>query len=293
MLNRQVNDAVKALDDGRWGPLAALIQHVRRHESWRDEFRNFSDWINHQAAAHGLSQARCWRYKASGAYYETLRERHTGLPELKDLPAGISAEALELLEKLERVAQKGLIEEMTVRALAGDMPIRELKQVWATYKPALQANSPGDAVEGARQLEADCVLALSKQRAWTGHQNPVRCHVYRSVPDSTNRREFDAVALVQGDRTAEAEVHVFEIKLASKSAEAQWKFQAWSKEADFCWAVTNATQPLQILERLEPHVGLLALIDGQLNVSRSAIRQETDQTLTPFVRTLLLRALRS
>lgn len=295
MAKNSITDAVSALNEGRWGPLAALIQDIRSKDGWRQEFKNFSEWMLYVSKTYKLSQARLWRYHSSGAFYQRLREQHRSLPNLMDIPANtISAEALELLEKLKRVAPESLVREVEARILSGDMPMKELKTTWATFKPRQtpKSDSRRDAREAASQFESTCLHALERDTRWTGLAKVSRCHVLRSIPDSSGRREFDGVALVQKNRSDEVDIHVFDIKITPERTRFQWAYPKWTGEADFCWAVSNCADPALIMSHLEPHIGVVSFVDDELTVHRKATRQTSDQTFTPFARAILLRALR-
>lgn len=290
MLDRTTQSAVRSLEQGRWGPLASLIQDMHQSRAWEGSFKNFTSWMAHLTEAHGVSKARIWRYKAVGAYYNELATRFNDRPQLTDLPTYVSAEQLELLQRIEKTAPNADLIEIILRVLDGDMPMRELRAIWNAYKKAHDGSAP-QAMAAAKQFDADCGVALAQQTDWAGNSKPQRLHVITGGIDAStaNRtREFDAVALVQRSLREPIEIHCFEFKLCPKN-DSHTRRWDWNHEGDFMWAISNSAQ---FLKHLEPQIGLMVLTNGKLEIERQPQQQDPTQALSSFGKGMILAALR-
>lgn len=290
MLDRTTQSAVRSLEQGRWGPLASLIQDTHQSRAWEASFKNFTSWMAHLTDTHGVSKARIWRYKAVGAYYNELVDRFKDRPQLADLPAHVSAEQMELVQRIEKTAPGADLSETILRVLDGDMPMRELRAIWNAYKKA-RDGSASHSVSAGEQFEADCGVALAQQTDWVGNNKPQRLHVITGGIDASfaNRhREFDAVALVQHTIREPVEVHCFEFKLCPQDTTFSRRWD-WTHEGDFMWAISDSAQ---FLKYLEPQVGLMVLAEGRLKIERQPQRQDSTKALTAFGKSMILAALR-
>lgn len=299
-LTEELQASLDQLESGRWGALSAFLLRVQRTGAWRDTSRNFSEWIRGLVKAHGVSLGQIWRYRASGLYYQRLKQTHPDLPELAELPRTISAEALEILEKIERVAPKELVEDTTDQVLSGEVPIRELKALWRTYKPALQGNtnrgrgeSPRAAIDRFQLFESTALFALRKYPAsWVGTQTPHRFHLFDHFQFQTEAIEYDAVALVQPDTNSPIELHVVEVGMGLDTREVRTFLNAPPDQPDFCWVLVQEPPADALLAQWSSFVGLLGYQEERPKVYQAAKRQQSTTTLSPFARELVLHALK-
>jgi hypothetical protein len=114
----------------RWQDVASLIVRVERERLWVAHTVSFTAWIQSVARRADLQESVFWRVlKAAKIYRElTGEEPH---PEL-----AISAESLELADKIRRHAPKAITHRVIEQTLGGELSRTELREVWATYRPA-------------------------------------------------------------------------------------------------------------------------------------------------------------
>lgn len=293
------HNAIIQLEDHLWGPIASVIDTVYQDKIWRFDFSNFSEWMSFVSETYAISRARCWRYKKAGSYYNELRLNDKSLCSLSELPSFVSAEALEILERLERIAPSEITDPIKKDILRGEISIRTLKQTWEAYRPALHGvtnRGRGEEVLAAKvedesRFEAESLLALSQNSFWSGINAPARCYIYPRVNDAHNKITYDALAIVQKSLDSHVEIHTFEFwfrtihtpTIENKLPESY---------VDYRWIVipdTDALSPNQV----DVEFGLISVSKGELSIIRNAARIKHDATDSqPFMRDLLKLALR-
>lgn len=115
----------------RWQQVAKLLMQVERERLWEGHASSFSAWLQGMARRADLQESVFWRSLKAGRIYLEL----TGSDEL-DVSSGISAESLELADKISRHAPKSVTNQVLERTLDGELSRAELRDVWATYRPA-------------------------------------------------------------------------------------------------------------------------------------------------------------
>lgn len=268
-------EAVKKLHEGSWGQIADLIDKASTDGLWMPEYANFSEWMAHLTKEHKISRARCWRYKKAGSFYNKLKTYDSSLCELIDIPQHLSAEALEVLERLENVAPEQFFDNIKQEVLAGTISIRKLKQTWEAYKPAmggktrrgrLVSNELEVKINKWQRLEAESMLAIKQHKAWTGEQRPFRCQVFQNVRDEHNRVTYDWLAIVLRSNTAPLEVHGFYLQYqpheVSKTPEASY--------VKYRWLVLPEDQLPWPAEKDLHDYGLVGISNGNLQIHKHA-----------------------
>lgn len=300
---RDLYSELEALASGRWGPLAAGLVRVREQREWETTAKSFSDWLKQFSRRNDVSLSRCWRYLAAANYYQRLRALDESLLPLSELQQGISAEALEFVQKLERFVPKLEMEEVRTKVLNGQMPMRRLKSKWANYRRAYDENvylipetppttaERGELSGNSRQrLGAECLEALSENASWAGQDRPHRWIMMRDVV--TENREFDAVVISQKSKSALPDVHVIDIMGISALTEARVDSHIPNppQGADYLWAVIPKLLVQDAETGTKKYVGLVYLNeDKQPQTVRQAERLDTG--MGAFERRLLLGAL--
>lgn len=294
--------AVEHLDLGRWGPVAHLIGSAHQDELWRPEFANFSEWMTHLSETYDISRARCWRYKKAGSYYNSLRSGDASLCELYDLPEYVSAEALEILERLERIAPSNITENIKDQVLKGQIPIRTLKQTWAAYRPALDGVTnrgrglpqfPSSSVRNSIQFEAESILALNQNRSWTGTSSPARCVVLPNVEDREHRQVYDGLAMIQQNLESPVEIHIFELHSRVGLGPIE-HLKSPQPYVDYSWLVLPEADASSLRISKKNTYGVLGLSDGKINVHHQACKFKHEGSENEsFMRELLKLALRN
>ena len=115
----------------RWQEIAGLLMRVEHERLWQGKASSFSAWLESLARRADLQESVFWRCLKAGRVYMTL----SGSDRL-DAPDAVSAEALELTEKIARHAPKGVTREIVRGTLEGELSRAELRDLWATYRPA-------------------------------------------------------------------------------------------------------------------------------------------------------------
>jgi hypothetical protein len=115
----------------RWQQVAKLLMQVDSERLWQGHAPSFTAWVQGMARRADLQESVFWRCLRAGRIYLEL----TGSAEL-DVHGGVSAESLELADKIRRHAPKAITNQVLERTLDGELSRAELRDVWATYKPA-------------------------------------------------------------------------------------------------------------------------------------------------------------
>jgi hypothetical protein len=115
----------------RWQQIAQLLMQVERERLWEGHAPSYTAWIQGIARRADMQESVFWRCLKAGRIYLEL----TGKNEL-DPQAAVSAESLELADKILRHAPKAVANQVLERTLDGELSRAELRDVWATYRPA-------------------------------------------------------------------------------------------------------------------------------------------------------------
>jgi hypothetical protein len=116
----------------RWQEIARLLMQVEGERLWEGHAPSFTAWLQGMARRADLQESVFWRCLKAGRIYHEL----TGGTSLDEAGATVSAESLELADKISRHAPKAVTQEVLSRALGGEISRGELREVWSTYKPA-------------------------------------------------------------------------------------------------------------------------------------------------------------
>ncbi len=114
----------------RWQDIAQLLMRVDNERLWEGHASSFTAWLAGMARRADLQESVFWRCLKAGRIYREL----TGREDFdQDLP--VSAESLELADKIRRHAPRAVTNDVVERALDGELSRSELREVWATYRP--------------------------------------------------------------------------------------------------------------------------------------------------------------
>jgi hypothetical protein len=147
----------------RWQEIATLLMRVKREALWQGHASSFSAWVEGLARRADLQSSVFWRCLHAGRIYLEL----SGKDEL-DPSSPVSAEALELADKIRRHAPKAVATEVLERTLDGELSRTELRRVWDTYKVAAGGTTtrgrlPDDPAAREQAL-------LLRATAWEAHK---------------------------------------------------------------------------------------------------------------------------
>jgi len=143
----------------RWQQMAQLLMRVDTEQLWEGHAQSFTAWVQGIARRADMQESVFWRYLKAGRIYQEL----TGATELTD-DVTVSAESLELADKIRRHAPKAVTSQVLERTLEGDLSRTQLREVWATYRPA----AGGTTARGRLPEDPDArVEAMAvRQAAW-------------------------------------------------------------------------------------------------------------------------------
>lgn len=297
--------------DPSWGSLAAQMLELEGREGWRPTAGSFTDWVQQLGKKIDRTPASLWRYLSAGRYYQQLSSKlmAQGLrcPLLSELDDDISPEALELLEKISRVAPRNALHQLERRLIRGELTRQTLRQFWETYRPVLEGKTARgrdvsapkynarDPQQAMSMLEAECVMSLRRARAkWAGHANAHRYRLFThvSLPWASGRRsEADVIAIIQGEPDGPLEVHGLEVS-SVHTIPAKEILRVLSEHVDFTWLVVPEPIPASIAASVSESVGILVARGGKIDVMRKAkaVRRELSPS-DQLVRQLLSRYL--
>ena len=115
----------------RWRDIAVLLMRVKHDALWEGHAPSFTAWVESMARRADLQSSVFWRCLNAGRIYQEL----SGDPQL-DVDPRVSAESLELADKIRRHAPKAVAQEVLERTLEGELSRAELRRVWDTYRVA-------------------------------------------------------------------------------------------------------------------------------------------------------------
>ena len=279
-----------------WHRIGVLLDEVDRTQAWRTTASSFTEWMQKTAPALGLKQASLWRFLRSCRIYAQLREelgtRGHQLPELEALPTQVSAEGLELFDKLRRAAPEHVTDPIALRLVRGEATRTELRTVWQDYRPALAGRTArGHGVSAPRVDrkdpsaeeplgEAEALLALrGGGGAWTGTPESDIYAVFSRVGLSIRRarsgvirRVVDAVVAVRETEDAPLDFHAFEVRGRTFGEEAGPWFEEIAPYVDFAWIAVIGPCGDELVARAPSGLGVAEIRSGQIRVRRRAER---------------------
>lgn len=290
-----------------WGPHADYLLTVERSELWRAHARSMTQWMRAYATHIGRSMPALWRYKNSGQFYERKQQalalQGVSLPPLAEMPDSVSAETLELLEKVERVVPRWKMEEMQLSVLQGQATRREVTKVWKLYRVLLEGKSArGYGVERphadpAKEIKLHCLLNLTKNvREIMQREGGKFTILVADVLDAPSF--FAGIDLLGLEPTVDqiVTVHAFEIcDFTSKPEFGQFGIQrATNRNVHYWWVVSPDPVTQKQLRLVAPGVGVIVTNAAEFAVLReptALIREYTDGEA--FISKLLLHAMKA
>jgi hypothetical protein len=192
----------------RWQDVAALLMQVEREKLWVGHSSSFTGWLEGMARRADLQGSVFWRCLKAGRIYLELTGRET-----LDRSATISAEALELADKIRRHAPKAVTEDVVERALDGELSRAELREVWSTYKAAAGGATARGRLPADPELRAEVVDAR-------------RAHWDEQKRRPENRAEVRRAELIAGFRAAAFLERVDQARCESRTAGLDGRYAA-------------------------------------------------------------------
>lgn len=146
-----------------WVKTALFLQTAEATQSWQGEADSFTQWVAQQAKRKGISESSLWRFLSAFRNYKsltrTLHEHGLIVPQIEQLPANVSPEGLELLEKLQRAMPSGAFLALADTFFSGRVTRETLRSHWKAYRKHLHG-------ETARGKGVEKPIIPDSQRAY-------------------------------------------------------------------------------------------------------------------------------
>ncbi|MDB4986616.1 MAG: hypothetical protein JWN04_1794, partial [Myxococcaceae bacterium] len=263
-------------------------------------------WVEGLARRADLQSSVFWRCLNAGRIYLEL----TGQTEL-DPHAQVSAEALELADKIRRHAPKAVASEVLERTLEGELSRAELRRVWDTYRVAAggataRGRLPEDPAEREQALtlrataweankrkpetRADVrrgeLVAAFRSGGWLGSVNQARSET--KLPALSGQLAAVLVTRRNLNEPTKLELHGLWTAV-SKPELTDFEYKA-PGGLDFVWLAVSAELTQDALASAPRMLGLLELRrDRTLHVTREAQRRPLQAESRLSILSLLLQ----
>jgi len=257
----------------RWQDIASVMLRVKSEALWEGHTSSFTAWVEGLARRADLQASVFWRCLNAGRIYLEL----TGRAEL-DPNAPVSAESLELADKIRRHAPRAVANEVLERTLEGGLSRAELRRVWGTYKggaggvtargrlpddleareEAVSARTAAwEAEKRKPQNRADVrrseLLAAFREASWLGEYDQARAELH--CTGIGGRLAGLLVVRRKAQQPERLELHgVWTAVSQPELADFEWKAPAG---VDFMWLAVHPGQLDDALQKAPRMLGLL------------------------------------
>ena len=269
-----------------------LLDEIEKSQVWRENASSFTEWMQKTAPMVGLKPASLWRFLLSCRTYNTLRKemaaRGLELPGLGALPPQVSAENVEIFDKLRRAAPEHVTDPIAWRLVRGELSRTELRTIWQDYRPALAGRTArGYGVSAPRVDrrdpdvaeslgEAEALLALrGGDRAWTGTPDADIYAVFSRVGLSIRRpargamrRVLDAVVAVRAGEGSDLDFHAFEVRGRKFGEECGPWFEEVTPYVDYAWIAVVGAIGADVVASAPAGLGIAEIHAEQVRVRR-------------------------
>jgi hypothetical protein len=274
----------------RWQDIAVLLMRVKNEALWQGHASSFTGWVEGVARRADLQASVFWRCLNAGRIYLEL----TGSEQL-DADARLSAESLELADKIRRHAPRAVASEVVERTLGGELSRAELRRVWDTYRLAAggatargrlpddpasrdealsQRSSAWEAQKRTPESRAEVrrgeLLTAFRQADWLGGCDQGRTET--KLPGLAGRVAAVLVARRRGSAPERLELHgVWTAVSLPELMDFEFKAPAG---IDLMWLAVPADLSAEAEQRAPRLLGVLALKkDRTMHVAREAQRR--------------------
>lgn len=285
--------------DRPWGEAALILEQISRTEHWQKTHSSFTAWVRTLAELSGFQESNIWRMITSARFYVGLGGRYGAitLPPLDEICSLITAEQLELIEKISRVAPRDEIEKLLANAVTGSLTRDRLRLLWRVYRD-------GDATESKpknslkRQMPhgqlpesliaPDKLSCLNAVRArtlislldadpiWTGVQKP---HLYRTIYNppvsiSIEKNSLyspDCLVVLQAERKGDVIFHFVEMFPLKNSTPINIisKSKSVLRYCHFFWLAVDMVPEDFSISGIPENVGIITANGKSLTVHRA------------------------
>lgn len=286
-----------------WGEIAMLILRAEETGVWKQQDSlTFSDWLESLAEQLGLQRSNLWRYRSSAYFAIDLMQLSRSLSDSELIVAlnRTSAENLELLSKISRVAPDGVFRQIKDQVLTGELTRKRLRETWELFKPALggetaQGRSRAPVVEDPdSQASVQHAIVLSQLAEngakWLSPMGVISSKLMglSSNPDDQSATGLDAVIVARVEGWTEAQLHGVKV---IESLEGLDQFANLVRHCDHLWLAISKRNQLFDNINIPEKVGLVAVSEAGVEVVTQGQTMHGSDTLTRMCKQLLARML--
>lgn len=134
---KQIEDRLALLlrqDKANWTEMAQLALQVQQQKLFEQRgLKSFTQWVKQTALANDRQPSLLWRFLKAAKYFL----RQIGSDQLERVVEALAPpEALEKLEKIERLAPSPIFQALKEKVLTGRATVAECRQIEKDYRPA-------------------------------------------------------------------------------------------------------------------------------------------------------------
>jgi len=280
-----------------WRKIAEFIQLWGKGKTGlRSSPKGISVWQNSFAKQLGIHPNNLWRYRKSAEKATEI----WGFGKYKvkgplDIPAHVSPESIELLEKISRAAPTEIVSDLANRLYLDQVKRSELRKIWENIRhviekedvksPRYSSLPPADHQRRSELFEEVVFEALHKAVKEGGSVsigNDVRLFMNTRMHIGNKLVSQDIIAIAQDDE-GNARYHCFEVK-EQLNPKSMGMFQQIEPYFDYSWLVvpSNEIDP----NVLPDPIGILHYSAGMLVFIRNA-KNNPDANLVPLLRQVI------
>ena len=275
-----------------WHLIGAVLEEVDKTQGWADTASSFTEWMRVAAPTIGLKESSLWRYLRAARIYRGLHRdlaaQNVKVPELEAMVPEVSAEGLELFDKLRRAAPPHVVNPVALRLVRGEITRDALRTLWLDYRPALEGRTAqgrgvqaptvnrrsAAAVESL--MEAEALMALrGGDRGWSGSASPdvyeVFSHIVLPAPKASKPRVMlDVVVVTRNGADEPLQIHAIEVRSRANLGKGPRQWALFTEYVDVAWvAVTGPNKP-DATHVLPENVGVLHISRGHVQIAKQA-----------------------
>lgn len=122
--------------DSLWGNTALVLLKVHQEESWQTEYASFTAWLNAMAERNKVQESVLWRIFGAGRFYSSFGPSFDGLalPNLIEMSSAMTAEQVELIEKIARLASRTDLREILELGINKKLTRKDLRLKWRVLR---------------------------------------------------------------------------------------------------------------------------------------------------------------
>lgn len=288
-----------------WGFVSLTLNEIGQSEKWLTTHSSFTAWVKSFAEAATVQESSLWRMIAAGRFYSSLGTKVGALklPGLVEISKTVTAEQLELVEKIGRVSSPTETEKLLAGVINGSLTRDKLRTRWRIYRDAastkfstanMGANTRNRVVlpkmRGVRvtlydsSVEQLLVTLIEKQpvKDWIGNSNPYFIKTFYRPPialsgtdKSGNLFRFlpDILVVIQEFEEAPVLFHIVEVvsNWRIDSLGALMKVDVAKMYADYFWFAVGDFADDNLLQSIPAGVGLITFSHAGIAVRQQAI----------------------